>query len=238
MAMTDFHSHILPRIDDGSRSVAISLVMLRREAEQGVTRVVATPHFYAYRDDPDQFLARRNEAEYRLRKAMAAESGLPELVMGAEVRYFPGIGHCEGLKKLTIGGSGCVLVEMPSPPWTDSMYRELEQIHSYLGLTPMIAHVDRYIRPLRTHGIPRRLAQLPVLVQANGAFFQNKRTQKMAMAMLRAGQIHALGSDCHNLTDRAPNLAEAIRQICRYCGKDAVKRLRSVEKVVFRFHDR
>ena len=46
---TDFHSHILPDMDDGSRCAEDSLKMLRMEAEQGVTRVVATPHFYAHR---------------------------------------------------------------------------------------------------------------------------------------------------------------------------------------------
>ena len=46
--MIDVHSHILPWIDDGSRSLEESMEMLRQEAEQGIQRVVATPHFYAH----------------------------------------------------------------------------------------------------------------------------------------------------------------------------------------------
>jgi protein-tyrosine phosphatase len=137
------------------------------------------------------------------------------------------------LRELTIDGKDCVLIEMPLSPWTDSMYRELEQIHFQLGLLPMIAHVDRYIRPFCTYGIPRRLAELPVLVQANGTFFQNRRTQKLAMRLLREGKIQALGSDCHDIKDRPPQLAEAIREICRYCGKDALKRMEKITRVVF-----
>ena len=61
--MIDFHSHILPGIDDGSKSVEMSIKMLRREAQQGISRVVATPHFYPQTDNPERFLRRRAEAE-------------------------------------------------------------------------------------------------------------------------------------------------------------------------------
>ena len=84
----DFHSHILPGIDDGSKNLEQSLEMMRRSARQGVDTMVATPHFYAHHDDPERFLKRRAEAERSLREAMAAESGLPELAIGAEVYYF------------------------------------------------------------------------------------------------------------------------------------------------------
>ena len=91
------------------------------------------------------------------------------------------------------------------------MYRELQDIHYKQGLVPIVAHVDRYIRPFKTYDIPRRLADMPVLVQANASFFQNRMTRSMAMRMLQQGQIHLLGSDCHNLTSRAPNLDQAVR---------------------------
>ena len=50
--MVDFHSHILPGIDDGSASLEESIELLKREAEQGINHVVATPHFYAQHDTP------------------------------------------------------------------------------------------------------------------------------------------------------------------------------------------
>lgn len=231
--MTDFHSHILPCVDDGSDSIQMSLDMLHRQAEQGIDRVVATPHFYARHDNPDRFLARRAEAEARLRDAMAAESGLPELTLGAEVHYFSGISHCDVLHELTIDGKRCILIEMPPPPWTESMYRELEGLITRQNLRPIIAHVDRYIRPLRTYRIPQRLAELPVLVQANAEFFLHRRTQKFAMGLLRAGKVHVLGSDCHDLTDRPPNLEAAFHEIHRCCGEEILGRLREYEQMIF-----
>ena len=211
--MTDFHSHILPGVDDGSKDVEMSVAMLRTLAEQGVDRVVATPHFYPRRDDPVRFLERRREAADRLQEAISGETGFPELILGAEVYYFPGISHSDVLQSVTVSGKRGILIEMPPAPWTESMYRELENIHTMQGLLPIVAHVDRYIAPLRTHGIPAQLAKLPVLVQANASFFLNRLTGNMAMRMLKKGQIHLLGSDCHDLEQRPPRLGEALSVI-------------------------
>lgn len=231
--LTDFHSHILPGIDDGSRSVEQSLQMLRLEADQGITRIVATPHFYAKHDDPDRFVRRRDAAAEQLLQAMAEHPELPKIVLGAEVHYFSGISESEHLSKLTIQGTACVLVEMPSPPWSEKMYRELEDISVLQGLTPIIAHIDRYIRPFATYRIPQRLERLPVLVQANAEFFLEQATAGFAMRLLRLDRIQLLGSDCHNLEDRAPNLGGAVKRISQKRGEGCLERLRAYEQQVF-----
>ena len=153
--ITDFHSHVLPGIDDGSRSVAESIAMLQAEAEQGITHVIATPHFYAHRTTPERFLEKRNQAEMRLREEMEKYPGLPRLGVGAEIYFFNGISDCDAINLLTIGGNRCILLEMGDPPWGDSAYREMMQIWQKQGLTPVIAHVDRYIGPWRDYGISR-----------------------------------------------------------------------------------
>lgn len=223
----DFHSHILPNVDDGSDSVSQSLDMLRLEAEQGVDCVVATPHFYANYDSPERFLRRRAAAEARLREAMAETGNFSEIIMGAEVYYFPGISESEPLLELTFSSKRCILLEMPEPPWTASMYREMERIWEKWGVTPVIAHVDRYIRPFKTHGIPDRLAQLPVLVQANAEFFLNRATRGLALRLLREDKIQLLGSDCHNMGSRKPNLADASSLIRKRLGQETIDRINS-----------
>jgi protein-tyrosine phosphatase len=228
--ITDFHSHILPGIDDGSRSTAESLQLLRTEAEQGIRRVIATPHFYANHDDPERFLARRAASEARLREAMADRTDLPQVITGAEVHFFHGMSDSAILTQLTIGQKGCILIEMPPAPWTPQMYRELEWIYAKQDLIPVIAHVDRYIRPLRTYGIDRRLEELPVRVQANASFFLHAGTAAFAMKLLRQDRIQLLGSDCHNLTDRAPNLEGALQRIKRKLGAEALERIRENER--------
>ena len=174
----DFHSHILPGIDDGSRSLEQSIAMLKMEAEQGIRKVVATPHFYAQHDKPERFLQKRAEAEKLLREEMAKHNDLPELEIGAEVYFFSGISDSDITSELTIGEKRYILIEMPMPPWSERIYRELENLWIKQDLVPIVAHIDRYIAPLRTFGIPKRLEELPVLVQANAEFFLEKSTRR------------------------------------------------------------
>ena len=48
--LTDCHNHILPEMDDGSKSVEMSVAMLQMMQKQGIARVIATPHFYCHRE--------------------------------------------------------------------------------------------------------------------------------------------------------------------------------------------
>lgn len=223
--LTDFHSHILPGIDDGSRSAEQSLAMLTMEAQQGITRVVATPHFYAQHDDPDRFLTRRNAAADALYRAMECRKDFPAVELGAEVRFFSGMSNCDKLSQLTIGKKQCILIEMPEISWTEKMYRELEEIYTKQGLTPIIAHIDRYIRRFAYRRVVQELEQLPVLIQANAEFFLERRTAGLALRLLRQDRIHLLGSDCHDLDKRAPNMGAAATVIRDRLGDAALERI-------------
>ena len=228
----DFHSHILPGVDDGSRSVEESLEMLRAEARQGIGTVVATPHFYANHDTPERFLRRRAAAWEMLQTAMAQEAGLPAIILGAEVYYFSGISDSDQLHRLTTGQKRYIMLEMPTVPWTQNMYQEMENIYTKHGITPIIAHIDRYISPLRHRQILDRLEELPVLVQANSDFFLRPMTAPLALRMLKEKRIHLLGSDCHNCSTRKPELGRAIEKIEKHLGAAAMEHLRFYEETV------
>lgn len=227
--ISDFHSHILPGMDDGSRSVEESVALLELEAAQGIQRVVLSPHFYPHNETPDSFLRRRDEAEAKLRHAIEGRTDLPLLTIGAEVAYYLGISESEDLPLLAIQGTNCVLIEMPPAPWPKSVWRELRTIRDDRGLVPVIAHVDRYIRPMRTYGIPKRLVEDGMLVQANANFFLYRDTERLAMKLLKAGRIHVLGSDCHNLDMRRPNLQRAVEKIQQKLGREAIDRISLIE---------
>ena len=226
----DFHSHILPGIDDGSASLEESIALLQMEKQQGIDCVIATPHFYAQHDTPERFLDRRTQAEEMLRNEMSRYSNLPELKIGAEVYFFKGISDSDAISELTIDSKRCILIEMPVSPWEESVYRELEGLYVKRGMIPIIAHIDRYITRFRTFGIPKRLSELPVMVQANAEFFLNRSTSSMALRMLKNDGIHLLGSDCHNLRSRKPNLGEAVRLVERRLGEEVIDRINSYEQ--------
>lgn len=208
--MIDFHSHFLPSIDDGSDSVETSLAMLRESRSQGVDLIFATPHFYADEDDPETFLSRRNAAYTLLKRAMAEEDGdYPQILLGAEILYFPGMSDAEELYELRMGDSPLLLIEPPMMPWTNAMLDEVELIGANLHCIPVIAHVDRFMRFLRDDSLFDRLEDRKVLIQVNANFFLRSETSSLALRYLREERIHFIGSDCHNMDERSPNMGPA-----------------------------
>lgn len=220
----DFHTHILPGVDDGSKSVEQSLEMLQQQKQQGIETVVLTPHFYPQNDQPQRFIARRQQAFEKLLEA-AEKENLPQLLLGAEVYYFNGIGSWEGLRDLAIEGTDFVLIEMPFAKWTDRMYDELDGIYHNLGLVPVIAHIERYINIFTANRVMKQLKELNVRIQANAEFFIDSKTRNLALKLLKNSDINILGSDCHNLEDRKPNLAQAEEIICSRLGQAAIENI-------------
>jgi len=220
--LLDFHSHILPNLDDGSKSPEMSMQMLVASAEQGVDSIVCTPHFYADEEYPDSFLRKRTEAVERL-KAFAPEFRrrnnfnlpLPRMYLGAEVYYFPSMSYCEDLPRFKITGSDYVLVEPPMSAWKDAMLDEIAQAGTNFGFTPVIAHVDRYVSMLGDFSLFDRVEQRKMKIQVNAEFFLDPVTAKYALGLLNEGRIRFIGSDCHNLTSRPPKMGAAAEQIRR-----------------------
>lgn len=230
--MIDFHSHVLPGIDDGSASAEESLQMLAMQAAQGITHTVATPHFYPSCQSFEDFLARRVRAADTLQKAAQGKTGLPQVIIGAEVHYFPGIGSCEVLDRLTIGEGKHILIEMPMGSWSDRMYRDLADISASQGLVPVIAHVDRYLGVFSDRGIPERLTDCGCLIQANASAFLSGLGARQSLRLLRQERIHLLGSDCHNTHSRPPRLGQAVDKIRKALGQSTVTRLEELGRQV------
>ena len=99
-------------------------------------------------------------------------------------------------------------------------------------MQPIVAHIDRYLHPLHRRRVLDRLQSLPVLLQANASFFSRKLTEKLAIKMLAEGRIHLLGTDCHNLNDRAPNMEDAVEKIEDRLGIGALDHIGWHEQLV------
>ena len=89
--MLDFHTHILPGIDDGSASLESSVEMIRQSIQQKISGIVLTPHFYADTDEPEAFFRSRRASAQRLFDAAQNIPGCPRLLLGAEVHYYRGM---------------------------------------------------------------------------------------------------------------------------------------------------
>lgn len=222
--MVDFHTHILPNIDDGSENVETSIKMLQSLYLQGATRVVLTPHFYMTRDDVKKFLKKRDAAEKELVRAVSSAENIPHAAIGAEVLLFPGLSGLDDLDKLCIRGTNYMLVEMPFDKWSNLTYDTLKRLGAS-GIRPIIAHVERYMKIQKDKNMIFRLLDMGCLIQANASFFTALGTKRKARKLLMSDCIHLIGSDCHNLKSRKPDVATAYGIIEKKLGEYGLESL-------------
>ena len=205
--MIDWHSHILPQMDDGSKSVEESIEMLKALASQGVSEVIATPHFYANDETVESFLSRRRESYERLSQRLF--EGAPRIRLGAEVAYYSGISRLPELRQLCIAESKCLLLEMPMAKWTEYTVKELEELAHRGKINLVLAHVDRYLS-FQTPKIWERLCEGGCIMQVNANAVINHSKRRKILSLRRRQLLHCIGSDCHNVTVRPPHIAKAF----------------------------
>lgn len=223
--MIDFHSHILPGMDDGSKNENESLQMLKRSAEQGIGVLALTPHFYADRDTPESFLERRAKSYEKLSAVKIRKA--PQLLLGAEVKYFSGIHKAQAIHQLRLQGTKYLLLEMPFSKWTQRMLDEISELNQSREIDVVIAHIDRCLS-MQKRGVIESLLSDGICFQANADCFLNWRKRGKMLRMLESGYISFLGSDCHNLTDRPPQIGEALEVISKKLGAETVEMLKKM----------
>jgi protein-tyrosine phosphatase len=136
----DLHSHLLPAVDDGSRSVEQSVRVLFDMAQQGVTDVCLTPHLLSGRAEAGPPLAHSNAFE-----ALQAQAPqMPRLHRGAEIMMDRPITRpVAAARNVTLGGTRYILVEFPRMVAYDTVVNALSQVVE-IGLVPLLAHPERY----------------------------------------------------------------------------------------------
>ncbi len=221
----DFHAHILPGLDHGSRNVAASLGQMRLLSEKGVFAVVATSHFYAHVSPSVQdFLTRRAASLDALRAAWPENEKHPALYLGAEVLAFPGLEKLPGLESLCVGGSRVLLLEMPYTPFSRELLNTVEAIIRR-GIIPLFAHIDRYA--------PAQFSQFfdfdEGLYQLNPEAFLSFGRRRFFRKMAERGEIAALGSDLHGLTRGA---YKPVIRALSYLGRAAENIRANSEKLL------
>lgn len=214
--MIDIHTHILPKIDDGSESIEETSQILSNMKMQGVTRVFATPHFYADNEDPIEFLERRKESYDSIKDSLEDY----DLVLGAEVHYFNGIGVCNEIEKLLLGENRYLLLEMPNKRFSQNIIDDLMNLRQS-GIRPIIAHLNRYkefkddefIFFCNMQGIP---------IQLNTECIIDRFQRKRAIQLIEEQRVQFLATDCHGIKHRRPNLKEAFDIVRQYTNDSIV----------------
>jgi protein-tyrosine phosphatase len=225
--VVDLHTHILPGFDDGARDLGEALAMACLAAEDGITCLLATPHWATgeYAPGKGEVLSAVDAINARL-----AEEEIPVKVLpGAEYRLEPDLP--ERFQKgglLTLGGTGrYLLVEFPAaliPPFAERVLYALQ----LLGLVPVVAHPERSPALAGNPGFLRALVGRGVLTQVTAASITGefgKEVRRLALTFLKEGLAHFVASDAHSPEGRAPVLSPALREVERRMGKGTVEYL-------------
>ncbi|WP_378950825.1 tyrosine-protein phosphatase [Pelosinus sp. sgz500959] len=224
--MFDLHSHIIPGIDDGSKNMETSLTMLQIAIQNGTTDIVATPHVIEGEWLPtwDRILKECAGLQKKAQKA------------GIEINIFPGgevalyldiLKILKGPGPYCINGGRYMLVELPSseiPSFTDDFFFTLQT----RGITPILAHPERYPELAKKPEILAEWIRTGVLTQMNGTSItglMGTRVMETAEFFLRNNMIHVIGSDAHGIRNRNTNLTSAIDKITMMIGTERTQQL-------------
>lgn len=201
--LTEHHCHILPQIDDGSSSVDMSIRMIKMMRSQGVERIIATPHFYAHRENNDikTYLNKRQTA---YDKIVQADSSNKDIMLGAEVAIEHGLHSIPDIDKLRLADTNYILLELPYAGFQHWYLDEITDISYEYDLTPIIAHIHRYL-DYYSRSEYEEVLKLDAVFQINNEAFGNYKERRFVKSLIKEGYPYILGSDAHNLSDRKPN---------------------------------
>ncbi|MEO8449330.1 MAG: CpsB/CapC family capsule biosynthesis tyrosine phosphatase [Gemmatimonadota bacterium] len=190
--MIDLHSHLLPGVDDGSRSVEQSVQVLTAMAADGVRGICLTPHLVASR--ADQGIPEKYDAAYAA-LAIVAPEGI-ELFRGVELLLDrPLSPEAAADRRLTLAGSQYILVEFTRMISAHTAITALTQVRQ-LGLIPVVAHPERYAVCSPVEISRWRQAGAAMQVDAN-TLFQPTARGRRARALLEYGLADILAADNH-----------------------------------------
>jgi protein-tyrosine phosphatase len=236
--MIDLHHHLLPGLDDGSKTMEESVAMAKLAVADGITHVVCTPHAnnrYPY--DPS-----RNEALLGELRGLLAEQNVPlTLGLGCDFHLsYDNIQHAQANPtRYTINGNGYLLVEIPDyglPRGLTEIFYELR----LAGMTPILTHPER--NPTLQSDLGR-LAEwmrggMLVLITGDSLLGRmGKPAERMAHQLLANRWVHFLATDAHNTSSRPPRLSQARARVAKKYGEEYAEFLSDANpRAVFKGH--
>ncbi len=198
--MIDIHCHILPNIDDGAKNMDVSIQMCRIARQNGIKRIVCTPHITTV-SDIDGFVRERNNKIRELQEVIKKLDLGITLYPGAEVYVDDDIFFSTDLKRLAINGSRYILVEFAFK--NVSVKKMVGYLNAIIdmGLIPIVAHPERYEYFQFDYDFVNMLIRNGVLFQINSsslASLDGPQEFELAYAMAYSGAASFISTDAHS----------------------------------------
>lgn len=227
--MIDIHSHIIPNVDDGARSVEETFNILKEAQEAGFTDVILTSHFLLnYYETNAQELIFWKE---KLQEVLKKQGTKINLHSGMEIYITNQMEELlENKKILTLANSRYMLIELPLA--TNVKY--FDYVVYYLeakGIKPIIAHPERYKCVQKDPDIVEEYIEKGCLIQCNYGSIVNlygREAEKTIKTLLKKNQVHFLGSDVHRENGTYLIILDAIKKIKKIIGENKINEITTI----------
>lgn len=227
--MIDIHSHIIPNVDDGARSVEETFNILKEAQEAGFTDVILTSHFLLnyYETNARELIFWKEKLQEVLKKQgtkINLHSGM-EIYITNQMEEL-----LENKKILTLANSRYMLIELPLA--TNVKY--FDYVVYYLeakGIKPIIAHPERYKCVQKDPDIVEEYIEKGCLIQCNYGSIVNlygREAEKTIKTLLKKNQVHFLGSDVHRENGTYLIILDAIKKIRKIIGENKINELTTI----------
>ena len=227
--MIDIHTHILPMIDDGPTLVQESLEMCRIAVNDGIKKIIATPHVQNGLYDLD---ANKVLEKIHMLNQLLKQEGLDLVIFpGAEVHINDRLLDAEILRESSIltinGGKKYILLEFPFqwvPPKTEQIIFKLKS----MGFTPILPHLERNYRIQRNPNMVVHFVEMGAILQVTAQSITgdfDAAPMKCALWMLKNNLVHVIASDAHSPVARPPILSKAVKVVSDMLGEEAAKKM-------------
>jgi protein-tyrosine phosphatase len=219
--MIDLHCHILHGIDDGAQFLSESIKMAWLAQNDGIDKIVATPHLYRKEIDMAYLSSIPRRIE-QLSRGLKEKKIKMDLYPGAEVY----ISHdlIERLEchrdDLVINHGSYMLIEFPS----DHIYAQVKELFFKIlseRIVPIIAHPERNNVFIEHPGLLYDLISMGACVQSNSGSITGlygKTVREASFRFLRWNFVHFIGSDAHNTMSYSPRLSQAYSEVESVAG--------------------
>lgn len=231
--MFDIHSHILPAIDDGAKDLEESLTLLKMMKQDGITTVLATPHFYPQDTGLKDFLTEATNAYNKLKKHIA-NTDLPEIYLGCEMLYFDGLGNSTSLGRLCLNKSNFLLLELTDYSINERLFENITTLMKQSGIIPVIAHIERYCKAKNYKKLISFVLENRIPIQINAASFFVPVFRRPLKKLLNSGAFIVIGTDTHSPDQRPPRLTDALNFIEKKYGADCKNRLIKSSELLYK----
>ncbi|MGD9909575.1 MAG: tyrosine-protein phosphatase [Candidatus Izemoplasmatales bacterium] len=217
--MIDIHTHILPFIDDGSKTLEESIQLLEEEQRIGVTDVFLTPHYIKHRNYLSTYQENKAVFENFVNEVKKRDIHV-NLHLGNEVYYhFDSVAHLRNQTVVPMGSSKFVLIEFSTSEEEEDIGEAIHNMKA-LGYTPIIAHIERYsyIKNFKDYELIKRMGAYIQVNASSVTGSSGSQYKKLAFKLIKAGLVDFIASDIH--TFRKNELSQAYELVSKKFGID------------------